>query len=298
MKLPWTRHKKEATVPFETEQPSSPWKPTEPDDKTHDVAPRWSVRSDQELPPGEQYATGSHQETYDTASHYIAEALTDQPLDGDLRREGDQLQEYGDGAWHDVDDPPLPAIQRDPDPVVDSGVHYFSGLTEATAGDTESCPTCGRPYMSDHQLLVQVLDWLAPSGAEAVRIFYQRLFTAAPHLRTLFPEKIQTQEEKLLSAITALLRLFKSSESDMEQLDSALAKYGRSHVRFDPPASLEEYALVKKLLFEVVAELLGDKLTDRHAAALTRAYEYAAGTMLAAQATANLSGPGRRRRTT
>jgi hemoglobin-like flavoprotein len=143
-----------------------------------------------------------------------------------------------------------------------------------------------------------VLGWLGTDGGdELVRRFYIRLFEVAPDLRTLFPDDITIQEEKLLSGIVSLLQLFKAGDDQMEALDSALAKFGRSHTRFDPAATIEEYAAVKGVLFEVAAGMLGDKLTPRHVAALTRAYEYAAGMMLAAQATAKLSGKGRRRRT-
>lgn len=151
---------------------------------------------------------------------------------------------------------------------------------------------------TDHDLLMEVLDWVAPVGSEAMHRFYVGLFEVAPELRELFPPVIETQEEKLLSAIVALLQLFNAGEAEMEQLNSALARFGRSHTRFQPSATIEEYAAVKTVLFGVLADMLAGKLTDRHVEVLTRAYEYAAGGMLQAQATAIMSGVGRRRRTT
>lgn len=181
------------------------------------------------------------------------------------------------------------------DPIQDSGVHMLPP-TPAAPPEGARCPHCGGRMPTDHELLTEALGWLKPHGNAAMHLFYERLFAAAPELRQLFPERIEEQEEKLLSAIVALLQLFKAGDEEMEKLDSALARYGRSHTRFDPAATLEEYAAVKGVLFGVLSEMLGDRLTARHAAALVRAYEYAAGRMLISQATARFDGEGRRRR--
>lgn len=183
----------------------------------------------------------------------------------------------------------------DPNPIVDSGVHFIA-QPESTPDDAPRCAHCGGRMPTDHELLMEIYEWVAPIGPQAMHQFYENLFAADPDLRELFPEEIETQEEKLLSAIVALLRLFNAGETEMEQLDSALARYGRSHTRFDPPATIEEYATVKTVLFGVLGPALGSKLTKSHLNVLTRAYEYAAGKMLAAQATAKFTGTGRRRR--
>lgn len=189
-----------------------------------------------------------------------------------------------------------------PSPVVDTGSHDLGAPGFGTPGDlgvdaAEHCPQCGAVIKNDHDLLDELLGWLAPAGGEFVHRFYVRLFEVAPYLRELFPAQIELQEEKLLSAIVSLLQLFQAGEAQMETLNSALARFGRSHTRFDPAATIEEYAVVKTVLVEIAGQMLGEKVTPRHTAALTRAYEYAAGMMLAAQATAKLSGVGRRRRT-
>lgn len=215
----------------------------------------------------------------------------------------------------DTQDVPDPDVQqrsfaeaagRLPDPVTDSGVHYTNtlpGLHPEGAGSAqddsagERCAVCGGRIPSDHELLMEILTWLAPDGEDFVHQFYIDLFEAAPDLRPLFPDDIKIQEEKLLTAIVSLLRLFKAGEQEMDQLNSALARYGRSHTRFDPAATIEEYAAVWTVLAGVAARMLGEKLTDRHVRALRRAFEYGAGMMLASQATAKLAGVGRRRRT-
>ena len=179
-------------------------------------------------------------------------------------------------------------------PITDTGSSF---LPPVAVDGAETCIVCGGRVPTDHELLVQVRELIAPIGPTAMHLFYERLFFYAPELRNLFPTRIEVQEEKLLSAIVALLSLFQAGEAEMGQLDAALSKFGRSHVRFDPAATIEEYATVWRALSEVLNENLGGQLTARHLNVIRRAYEYAAGSMLRAQATARLKGAGRRRRT-
>jgi hemoglobin-like flavoprotein len=268
-----------------SEKPRSPWTPTEPDDDTKRHTD-WI----KDLAPGEQVAEGSHADPADVIAHSRAQGSQTSFAEGGRR--------LGVGT----------------DPIADSGVHYVGdrvgvqapGLAEPPPAPVEStpvpdnqerCSMCGAVIPGDHDLLTEVLGWLAPSGEDFVRQFYVDLFAYDPELRPLFPAEIKIQEEKLLTAIVSLLKLFKAGDEEMEQLNAALAKFGRSHTRFEPAATIEEYTAVWQVLAGVAHAMLGDKLTDRHVAALRRAYEYAAGMMLAAQATARLTGVGRRRRT-
>lgn len=180
-------------------------------------------------------------------------------------------------------------------PIVDTGAGFVPPIP---VDEDQVCEHCGGRMPNDHELLMQVLEWVAPIGPQATHAFYERLFGYAPNLRELFPTRIEVQEEKLLSAIVALLQNFQAGEAQMDALDSKLASFGRSHLRFDPAATIEEYAVVWRCLAEVLTEALGARLTDRHVNVLRRAYEYAAGKMMASQATARLAGRGRRRRTT
>jgi hemoglobin-like flavoprotein len=281
---------------------------TDPNRETEDLS--------EALPPGEQYATGPHEEHFTpdavSRSAELADAMRG---DNPHARQFDQARATITGARADdayFDDSQQTSFAQAGDRLEEmtstAERRYMGvpGLTPAAAApaehqpddDGERCEVCGQKIPTDHDLLAEVLGWLGTDGGdELVRRFYIRLFEVAPDLRTLFPDDITIQEEKLLSGIVSLLQLFKAGDDQMEALDSALAKFGRSHTRFDPAATIEEYAAVKGVLFEVAAGMLGDKLTPRHVAALTRAYEYAAGMMLAAQATAKLSGKGRRRRT-
>lgn len=273
------------------EQPQSPWRPTEPDQETRQQLNPWGS------PPAEPVDPRTLETVEYRAAAAIERARTTQPAEDSpaavLYNQGDSWPEGGAHAEPEQD----PA-----DPIVDSGVHLgLAGAVESARkqndDDAERCTHCGGRMPTDHELLTEVLGWLRPAGREAMHRFYVHLFELAPDLRPLFPEKIDEQEEKLLTGIVALLSLFKAGDREMEQLNSELARFGRSHIRFDPPATIEEYAVVKRTFFDVVGDMLGDKLTSLHVAALVRAYEYTAGMMLAAQATARLKGVGRRRRT-
>lgn len=261
------------------------------------------LTQEQGLPVGEQYATGAHEEHFTgqavddavRAADAIAGARADEVYFDDRQQQtsfgeaGPRLDEMASTSERRYMG--VPGLDTSGViPVVGGGVG-----AEDDAG--ERCEVCGGRIPTDHELLTEILGWLGPAGEAFVHEFYVRLFEAAPQLRSLFPDDIKIQEEKLLTAIISLLQLFKAGDEQMEQLNSALARFGRSHTRFDPAATIEEYSAVWTVLAGVATDMLGDKLTPRHVAALRRAYEYGAGMMLAAQATARLAGHGRRRRT-
>jgi hemoglobin-like flavoprotein len=270
--------------------PEPTWRTPDPDDTTQ-VGPRARFeRRGREvvaepLPAGEQVASGPHADPYDSMKGGVSDAKEwELPTTANTR-----ITEPLPSAGHRA------SPVNDPNPITDSGVHFIAA--PLADDESETCEHCGGKVPTDHELLMQVKEWVAPAGPQAMHRFYELLFTVDPNLRELFPARIETQEEKLLTAIVALLDLFNAGEAQMEKLNSTLASFGRKHTRFDPAATIEEYAAVKGVLFQVFGELLGSKLTPRHINVLTRAYEYAAGMMLASQATAKLTGAGRRRRT-
>lgn len=82
-------------------------------------------------------------------------------------------------------------------------------------------------------------------------IFYDKLFAAAPHLRSMFPSGPEAQSEKLMSALDAVVRNFEQPSENA----ALLADLGRRHA--DYGAQPEHYALVTDLLIESMRELLG-----------------------------------------
>lgn len=191
-----------------------------------------------------------------------------------------------------------------------------------------SCRECGQALPSDYERIQASIEGVSVTDLKhlVVTPFYKRLFTAQPALIQLFPDWEHMvypqrddqgnvvdysrddnglivvnpeagQVEQLVQATVALATHFDpESEQKMDALDATLAKLGRSHTRFDPPPTISEYGLVVDLLLTLLAEVLGERITVAAAASWRRALEYASGKMLTGQATARLTGAGRRRR--
>lgn len=131
------------------------------------------------------------------------------------------------------------------------------------------------------------------TGQQAYRVLYELNDDGTVRIN---PEARQV--DLLVEAVVALATYFDiDDETKMETLDAALAKYGRSHTRFDPPARIEEYAAVTTTMLAVLSQLLAERFTKQVETAWRKALEYASGGMLRAQSTRRDSGPGRRRRT-
>ena len=86
---------------------------------------------------------------------------------------------------------------------------------------------------------------------ELGRLFYDKLFQAAPNLRSLFKSSLEEQARKLTDTLEAVIRNLESPKDNAAMLD----ELGRRHVAFG--ALPEHYELVSKLLVESLAEVLG-----------------------------------------
>lgn len=160
-----------------------------------------------------------------------------------------------------------------------------------------TCPHCGAPVRTDSQLLADSLALVADRGADLIATFYGLLFRRRPDLRPLFPEDMSVQQEKLLGAVVTLAQRFDPDNDDaMDWLDQQLTAMGRAHTRFAPQPGPLEYGVVGDALLTTLADFAGSAWTQQYADAWRRAYWYAAGRMLAAQATHRAGGVGRRRR--
>lgn len=89
-------------------------------------------------------------------------------------------------------------------------------------------------------------------------IFYARLFAAAPQLRPLFRGDAESQAQKLMSALDAVVRNLEHPAGNAVML----AELGRRHAQYG--AKPEHYAVVTDLIIESMHELLGAEL-DRPA---------------------------------
>lgn len=160
----------------------------------------------------------------------------------------------------------------------------------------EVCERCGAPLRTDSVLLNESLALVAERAPELIAEFYARLFEAAPHLRSLFPADMTMQQEKLLGAVVTLARVDLDDDDARDVLDSQLTAMGRAHTRFEPAATIEEYAAVGVTMLGTLADFAGASWNEAYAGAWRRRYEYAAGKMLVAQSTKRETGRGRRRR--
>lgn len=182
--------------------------------------------------------------------------------------------------------------------------------------ETHWCPECGQakegvPLPGDNAMIREFVAVIGlvdeagrPTGVGRALVldFYGNLLRAAPALRPLFPADILEatnaldsrglkQRESLLGAILAMVSLFNPGDAErLEKLDAALTGMGQSHTRWDPPAMIEEYGAVTKVLLDVfrnyaqtsnVPQRVWEKA---YRPALRRSLEYVSGTMLRAQA--------------
>lgn len=106
------------------------------------------------------------------------------------------------------------------------------------------------------------------------RRFYERLFLLAPALRSLFPEDIGHQQQKLTQAIVVLLR----GLARPEMLEPALRQLGARHVGYG--AKAVHYMLVGEALVATVEELAEPSLDEQTRRAWIRFYGWVAATML------------------
>lgn len=179
-------------------------------------------------------------------------------------------------------------INRDP---YEDGVELLRGLAEKGRLVTEethptnepvrpACASCGQSIPKDTVLMMTSLEGV--NGADLAERFYARLFEIRPDLRELFPD-VPTQSGRLAGALVGLAKWFDPQDTDaMGRLYGALQTMGWAHLRFSPAPSLVDYADVKTAL---VATLTDYQVGPAAMAAWSRAYDYAAGVMLATQAT-------------
>jgi hemoglobin-like flavoprotein len=174
--------------------------------------------------------------------------------------------------------------------------------------ECEHCKGVGYlPGVND--LLLESAGLLGGDGDEVIRLFYTQLFAEHPQMRALFPgdptkgdfgsdDRGATQRDRLLGAIGSLAELYDPAvPAKMDRLDTALKSFGRHHAAFARPdgtvsaATLEEYAWVKAALFSTLIRVTADKWKPEYSEAWSRAYDYAAGVMMAEQHRSGFTAP-------
>ena len=82
----------------------------------------------------------------------------------------------------------------------------------------------------DQRLLKESLDLVAPVADQLIAAFYHRLFTEQPQVRSMFPAAMETQRERLLNAIIAVVTHYDHPEN----LLPALTAMGKRHQVVSP----------------------------------------------------------------
>src|SRR5918998_1233357 len=118
---------------------------------------------------------------------------------------------------------------------------------------------------TDAQLLTASLGVVAPRAEELIASFYDRLFTAHPEVRHMFPAVMDAQHEKLLKAVIALVTHYENPERLLPVLGPMGARHEGYGVR------VEHYGAVAEALLATLKEFAGDAWTPEIEGAWTRA---------------------------
>lgn len=115
---------------------------------------------------------------------------------------------------------------------------------------------------------------LEPRLDTLVENFYDRLFTTAPGVRSMFPDDMSTQRSHLASA----LRLVAKNIANIDSLAEPLRAMGARHIGYG--AQEAHYPVVRDTLVASMAEVADDAWTDRIGADWKAALNAVAGFMI------------------
>ena len=115
---------------------------------------------------------------------------------------------------------------------------------------------------------------LADANVAATNAFYANLFKVAPAVRTLFPDDMFEQSEKLWNSIVMVVE----SVDDLQEIENALKALGARHVAYGAQPS--HYPVVTSVLIETISILMQDEWTEAHQTAWQAALEAICATML------------------
>jgi hemoglobin-like flavoprotein len=120
---------------------------------------------------------------------------------------------------------------------------------------------------------------VVPIADKAADLFYERLFTIAPEVRSLFPTDLSEQKKKLMQVLaTAVTNLHQ-----VEKILPAVEELGRRHVAYG--VTEKHYEPVGAALLWTLEQGLGPDFSPPVKAAWTETYITVAGVMTKAAAT-------------
>lgn len=121
---------------------------------------------------------------------------------------------------------------------------------------------------------------VAPIAGTAADLFYDRLFTIAPEVRSLFPSDLTEQKKKLMQMIAVAV----TNLHQVEKIVPAVEDLGRRHAGYGVTA--KHYEPVGAALLWTLEKGLGSDFTPPVKAAWTETYMTVAGVMQKAAAAA------------
>lgn len=130
--------------------------------------------------------------------------------------------------------------------------------------------------MTPEQIKLVQTSWekVKPISEQAAELFYGRLFTLDPSLKSLFKGDMKEQGKKLM----ATLNLAVTSLTKLETILPAVEDLGRRHVQYGVPD--ESYATVGEALLWTLGQGLGDDFTSEVEAAWAETYTTLSSVML------------------
>src|SRR5215218_11386094 len=105
------------------------------------------------------------------------------------------------------------------------------------------------------QLVQQSITKVMPISDQAADLFYDRLFTIAPELRSLFPQDLSQQKKKLMQMLaTAVANLHQ-----VQNILPAVEALGRRHAGYG--VTDKDYEIVREALLWTLEQGLGNDFT-------------------------------------
>ena len=131
--------------------------------------------------------------------------------------------------------------------------------------------------MTSEQIELVQDSWqqVVPIAKDATAMFYQRLFSIAPHLKPLFKGDIEEQGKKLATILTTVVHGLKQPD----KLEMAVWQLGRRHDAYG--VNIADYHPVAEALLWTLEQGLGSQFYAQTKAAWVAAYTLLASLMQA-----------------
>ena len=128
------------------------------------------------------------------------------------------------------------------------------------------------------ELIESSFEAVAPRAVQLADVFYDTLFRDHPEVRSLFPDTMAEQKQKLISALALTVK----SLREPEKLQNVLEDLGCRHVEYG--AVEAHYPAVGQTLLKALAEVAGDAWNPELEGAWSEAYGAIQDLMLAGAA--------------